>query len=161
MIIDLSLLVKNEGMVQAVSDEMLDIAEFDYLGEKFSFAKKPVFSGEFVNEGSDVIRFTGICRFTLNVRCALCAKQFTKDYTVRMDEILKDDEGNSLIVNGKLEIDDIIMTDIFLNLELKHLCREDCKGLCSVCGADLNKGDCGCDRTSYDPRLSALRDLLK
>ena len=161
MIIDLSLLVKNEGMIQTVSDEMLDIAEFSYLGERYTFAKKPVLSGEFVNEGSDCIRFAGICKFTLNVRCALCAKQFTKDYAVRMDELLKDDEGNSLIVNGKLKLDDIIMTDIFLNLELKHLCREDCKGLCNICGADLNKGDCGCDRTSYDPRLSALRDLLK
>lgn len=161
MIIDLSLLVKNEGMVKEVSDETLDIAEFTYCGESYSFSKKPVFSGRFVNEGSDVVRFTAVCKFTLNVRCALCAKQFTKDYTVQIDEILKDDEGNSLIVNGKLEIDDIIMTDIFLNLELKHLCREDCKGLCSVCGADLNEGDCGCDRHSYDPRLSALRDLLK
>lgn len=161
MIIDLSLLVKNEGMVKRVSDEVLDIAGFTYLGEKIEFNEKPVFSGEFINEGSDVIRFTGTCRYTLNVCCALCAKQFVKEYNVDIDEILKDDDGVRLIVSGKLEIDDIIMTDIFLNLELKHLCREDCKGLCSVCGADLNNGECGCDRNIYDPRLSALRDLLK
>ena len=161
MIIDLSLIVKNEGAEHKVSDISLEMADFEFCGERFQFAKPPVFSGKFVNEGSGVIRFTARCDYTLNVRCALCAKQFQKDFSVDIDEILKDDEGNSLVVNGKLEIDEIIMTDIFLNLELKHLCREDCKGLCLKCGADLNRGECGCDRFDYDPRLSALRDLLK
>lgn len=161
MIIDLSLIVKNEGAEHNVSDISLEMADFEFCGERFVFAKPPVFSGRFVNEGSGVIRFTACCNYTLNVRCALCAKQFQKDFSVDIDEILEDDEGNSLVVNGKLEIDEIIMTDIFLNLELKHLCREDCKGLCHKCGANLNDGDCGCDRFDYDPRLSALRDLLK
>ncbi len=161
MIIDLSLIVKNEGAEHNVSDISLDIKDFEFCGEHFEFSKPPVFSGRFVNEGSDVIRFTARCDYTLNVRCALCAKQFVKDFSVDIDEILKDDDGNSLVVNGKLEIDEVIMTDIFLNLELKHLCREDCKGLCPKCGANLNDSACGCDTFSYDPRLSKLRDLLK
>ncbi|MDB4905687.1 MAG: hypothetical protein JWO05_471 [Gemmatimonadetes bacterium] len=43
------------------------------------------------------------------------------------------------------------------------LCREDCKGLCPTCGADLNAGDCGCipvpKVTGADPRWDALRKL--
>lgn len=39
------------------------------------------------------------------------------------------------------------------------LCREDCKGLCVVCGADLNAGDCGCDRSVPDPRLAGLKNI--
>jgi uncharacterized protein len=37
-----------------------------------------------------------------------------------------------------------------LAVPMKRLCSEDCKGLCTVCGANLNEGDCGCDRTSID-----------
>ena len=43
---------------------------------------------------------------------------------------------------------------------MKVLCREDCKGLCPVCGKDLNDGDCGCDRTERDPRFESLRALF-
>jgi uncharacterized protein len=39
------------------------------------------------------------------------------------------------------------------------LCREDCAGLCPTCGADLNRGDCGCVTVATDPRWDALRDL--
>jgi uncharacterized protein len=51
---------------------------------------------------------------------------------------------------------------ILLNLPLAPLCREDCVGLCPICGADLADGDCGCEEDSGDPRwaaLDALRDL--
>ena len=43
---------------------------------------------------------------------------------------------------------------------MKFLCRPDCKGLCSVCGKDLNEGACGCDTFVPDPRLAAIRDIL-
>lgn len=40
------------------------------------------------------------------------------------------------------------------------LCRDDCKGLCATCGADLNAGDCGCPpQVSVDSRWDALRAL--
>ena len=39
------------------------------------------------------------------------------------------------------------------------LCREDCKGLCPVCGADKNTVDCGHTQSAPDPRFAALRDL--
>jgi uncharacterized protein len=39
------------------------------------------------------------------------------------------------------------------------LCREDCAGLCPVCGADRNAGDCGCAQEEVDSRWDALREL--
>jgi uncharacterized metal-binding protein YceD (DUF177 family) len=39
-------------------------------------------------------------------------------------------------------------------------CRPDCRGLCPVCGADLNAGPCGCDVSRTDPRLAVLAELL-
>lgn len=46
-----------------------------------------------------------------------------------------------------------------LELPLAPLCREDCAGLCPMCGADLNTTDCGHDSTPTDPRWGALADL--
>ena len=41
-----------------------------------------------------------------------------------------------------------------------NYCREDCRGLCPVCGKNLNDGECGCEREVIDPRLEALRDFI-
>ena len=43
---------------------------------------------------------------------------------------------------------------------IRNLCRPDCKGLCPKCGADLNQGDCGCDREVVDIRLAALQEWM-
>ena len=40
-------------------------------------------------------------------------------------------------------------------------CKEDCKGLCPVCGTNLNEKECGCDRTVADPRMAAIQDIFK
>ena len=54
-----------------------------------------------------------------------------------------------------------MVRDILLaSQSLSNLCKPDCKGLCPVCGHDLNEGDCGCDRFVPDPRLAALQQLI-
>lgn len=50
---------------------------------------------------------------------------------------------------------------LLLSLPLKFLCREDCRGICSLCGRDLAEGACGCSREFPDPRLEKLKELLQ
>jgi uncharacterized protein len=50
---------------------------------------------------------------------------------------------------------------IQMAVPMKPLCREDCRGLCSRCGEDLNAADCGCALESADPRWEVLRHLKK
>ncbi|MEG1971554.1 MAG: DUF177 domain-containing protein [Oscillospiraceae bacterium] len=59
-----------------------------------------------------------------------------------------------------LNIDEIVASDLLLYIPTILLCREDCKGLCSECGANLNEGDCGCNKITVDPRMAKLLDLL-
>lgn len=49
---------------------------------------------------------------------------------------------------------------IILTIPLKPLCKTDCKGLCPVCGLDLNYESCNCQRKEIDPRWAKLKDLL-
>lgn len=46
-----------------------------------------------------------------------------------------------------------------LALPLKPVCSENCKGLCPVCGCNLNAATCSCTKVSRDPRMAALRGL--
>ena len=59
-----------------------------------------------------------------------------------------------------IELDAPVTADILLELPSKHLCKEDCKGLCPKCGKNLNLGECGCDLRETDPRLEVLKSLL-
>ena len=61
----------------------------------------------------------------------------------------------------QLNVDSLISNEIFTCWPLKVLCREDCKGLCRVCGKDLNEGECGCDTFVPDPRMAAIMDIFR
>ncbi len=58
-----------------------------------------------------------------------------------------------------LDLASLLWEEFSLALPVKPLCRPDCRGLCPVCGKNLNEGACGCSRDSGDPRLAALRQL--
>ena len=59
----------------------------------------------------------------------------------------------------EVDLEPLLREQVILAVPFAPLCREDCKGLCPVCGIDLNTGTCTCDRTPIDPRWSALRNL--
>ena len=59
----------------------------------------------------------------------------------------------------RVDVADVAETCMILDMDRKFLCRPDCKGLCPVCGKDLNDGPCGC-KNEIDPRMAALGQLL-
>jgi uncharacterized protein len=62
--------------------------------------------------------------------------------------------------SGKtVELDPLVREQLLLALPRYPVCREECRGLCSVCGQNLNERDCGCDRRVPDPRWAALEKL--
>ena len=70
------------------------------------------------------------------------------------------DEVDAEPFNGKtIDLDPIIREQVLLALPVSVLCREDCKGLCTVCGEDLNEKDCGCERKVVDVRLAKLKEI--
>jgi len=59
----------------------------------------------------------------------------------------------------RIEISNDLRDFALLSVPMKKLCREDCKGLCSHCGKDLNDGDCSCDKNNTDARWLPLQEL--
>ena len=82
---------------------------------------------------------------------------------VTEDTELQNEDNDDYIVSedGFIDIDETLIEQIFLELPLRHLCKEDCKGLCPKCGCDLNKEQCNCTLAEPDPRFDVLRKLLE
>ena len=106
--------------------------------------------------------------------CARCLKVTSLEISENLgylyylhgaEEEAVDDFGDYMPVEidyfGKvIDIMPQIQESVFTLLPTKVLCREDCKGLCPNCGADLNEGPCSCKIESVDPRLEALRNFV-
>lgn len=58
-----------------------------------------------------------------------------------------------------LDISQDVLDALVLAIPSKCLCREECKGLCCRCGANLNEGECSCPKDEVDPRWQALKGL--
>ena len=58
-----------------------------------------------------------------------------------------------------LDLTQAVLDNLFLNLPLQSLCKEDCKGLCPVCGCDLNTVQCACVRETEPQREMPFAQL--
>ena len=65
-------------------------------------------------------------------------------------------------MNGyNLDVDLLVYGELVVNMPMKVLCRDDCKGICNRCGANLNYETCSCDTRSLDPRMAVIQDIFK
>ena len=60
-----------------------------------------------------------------------------------------------------IDLGEIVREMLVLEIPLKYLCKESCKGLCPRCGRNLNPGPCPCAPAPEDPRFAPLKKLLK
>lgn len=76
-------------------------------------------------------------------------------------EIDEDALGTAYYDDETIDLGQLVQEQFYLVLPMKPLCGETCRGLCSQCGANLNRGDCGCSPKWVDPRFAALGPLRK
>ena len=70
------------------------------------------------------------------------------------------DEDAYPIEGGQLDLAPMTRQLVLLELDDERLCRDDCAGLCPICGIDRNAETCDCDTTVKDDRWSALEGLV-
>lgn len=103
----------------------------------------------------------------LSLSCDRCLKKFDYPIHAKFDREFssekdnqEDEEDNIKISNSILDLTDVVAETIYLELPMKHLCHDECKGICVVCGQDLNEKACGCSNDNIDPRLESLKDIF-
>jgi uncharacterized protein len=140
-------------------------ANGENLAEGFIVEKPVSFKGLLTNVNG-MLHLTGRMDFEYKVPCFRCLKDVEDHIEVRINENFvnskdKDEELDAYVYTGNfLELDKAIEDNIILNLPMKKLCSQDCKGLCRICGADLNEKQCGCVEDSINPQMEKLRDYL-
>jgi len=99
--------------------------------------------------------------------CDRCAEDFEieldSSFNIFEDLDNEEDVGESLVREkaGRIELNaaGVLWEQFLLALPVKPLCAPECKGLCPLCGANLNVESCGCERQGTDPRLAVLRNI--
>lgn len=87
--------------------------------------------------------------------------QFTEMFTHHPIQNSPDNLEQLLPSDGSLDLTPIIRDYAVLDIPISQVCKPDCKGLCPVCGVNLNEEDCGHRQESVDPRLAGLKALLE
>lgn len=163
MLFELKSVFQNEGEEKKVNYK-LDIADIDIDGV-FPF-RTPIDVTATAKNRASLVSLTIRACFSYSRSCDRCSTDFTREMDMlfehRLAQTLVDDGNDDYIETPdfKLELDDIVISDILLSLPQKNLCKDDCKGLCQICGKNLNEGDCSCDKREIDPRLEMLKQFM-
>jgi uncharacterized protein len=126
-------------------------------------------------------RLAGRVQTTLECDCSRCLEPFATPVDARFEllflpageslqvadaddedseaEVREDDLGVSFYKDDAIDLGEVMREQFYLALPMKPLCREDCRGLCQVCGVNRNRETCQCDVSWVDPRMDALRKL--
>ncbi len=168
-----SLLCNPAGAIPV--QETLEIPYLAQSGEEIPLLEPITVSGEITAIGGGVLRFDGTADTKALMNCARCnepvevpfrveiSQRFAKDPesspSASSEELTLEEVDAEPIENERVDLEDVILYEIKLSIPMKVLCKEDCKGLCPVCGQNLNKGSCSCVTKDTDPRWDALKGL--
>ena len=164
MLLGLSKIIDCPGASVSFSTSV-DLSDLCY-GVSYPVTEPVVAEGN-VRNTAGVLVMTGSIKTTIHGICDRCAATFDRDIHFPIDVVLvtelaneeNEDEWVFPLEGDSADLDDIVRTVFVLNLDSKLLCKEDCQGLCSRCGKNLNDGPCNCQK-ELDPRFAALKQLL-
>ena len=110
----------------------------------------------------DGVNVTFVAAATVNLSCVRCLTTWTEPVEVSGSQYFagRPDGDGSGIVGGEIDVGDPVRDELALALPAAPLCRDDCKGLCPICGTDLNEGACDGHGDDSDSPFSVLKDLF-
>lgn len=146
----------------------LDTREYD-----FELGEPPLVDGHAMRAGQD-IRLRGEIKATISAPCDRCLNEVAITVGIPFDlfyapanasadqagerELRQRDLDFAVYENDQIDLDELVLEQLELSLPSRVLCREECRGLCPQCGADLNVEQCDC-KPQIDPRWRALACL--
>lgn len=129
---------------------------------------------EFVSPAAKRVRMKAFANYVLSASCDRCLKEVLLpfevcyegevDFTKSVEERIEEMDGISCLSGYDLDVDQLVLGELLMAFPAKVLCKEDCLGICSVCGQDRNVAECSCGRAGdtghLDPRMAVVRDIF-
>lgn len=168
MSIDISMIAKSINREMELEAELKLDSFRSRLGDFPITAAKPI-ALHIRNEENAAVQITGTADMEAAIPCSRCLEvvstpiRFDIEKRLRIeDDALIDEEMEEpdYLIGFELDIEKLVYAEILVNWPMKVLCKDDCKGICKVCGTNLNKGACSCQKTELDPRMAAIQDIF-
>ena len=117
---------------------------------------------------------TGKVQTTLQLQCVRCLKEFSYSLSTTFElplhplkeapseeetELGSEEMESSFFEGGEIHLSEIACEQIFLEIPYQPLCQDECKGLCPICGKDLNLSSCECVKEEMTSGFSSLKKL--
>jgi uncharacterized protein len=127
-----------------------------------------------IHKDKDRFRLTGTAQTELELACGRCLEPFRLPFENQIDvrylpsselstederEVAEGDLDSGYYRDDQIDLNELLREQFYLALPMKPLCRDNCAGLCSQCGTNLNTGTCQCTSQWEDPRLAPLKEL--
>lgn len=121
-----------------------------------------------VSNAAPYLQLSGKLSAKLELSCSRCLKALNRSFKVDIaesytnkPEVANEDDGGEIIFfeGDEIDITPVMLNALFGELPMHPLCKQDCRGLCPECGADLNQGACACKQDNIDIRLEKLKTL--
>lgn len=124
-------------------------------------------SGRLENSGGGSFSADVSWNGSIAQQCARCGKLFSRPtsgqarFRFTLDQAA-DTQGEDQLLpirDDQADLAEAVLSEIWFHCPMQPLCRPDCRGLCPVCGVDLNQHSCTCGGEDTDPRWEKLKDL--
>lgn len=164
MVLDISKLLSKDGLVIDICND-IDYGELSFGNQNIRFAS-PMHIEGYVKSVDGMLQLSLDCSADYVSQCSRCLAPVDEQIDFSVKEFFSktelDNENDDVIILNSNEIDlkEIAEQGFCCALPITCLCSEDCKGLCPVCGCNLNTEECCCETEDIDPRLAALKDFL-
>ena len=166
--IDISTIVKSINKDETFECE-LSLSTFESrLGDYPILSKSPI-SLHVANQENERLLIRGTVDVELGIACGRCLEEvptsicfdIDKELVISDNSIIDEEmDETDYLIGFEMDVDKLVYAEILVNWPMKVLCKDDCEGICKVCGMNLNKGACNCQRTELDPRMAAIQDIF-
>jgi uncharacterized protein len=167
--------IPDEGLHLDWKEELPALSSYLETLSKIDFGfESSLDSAADITKAGKAVLIRGTVRTVLHFRCVRCLKEFPYPLATAFDltllpvkeaslseevELTDEDMESGFFEEGEIHVSEIACEQVFLEIPLQPLCQEDCKGLCAVCGKDLNVSTCGCRKEGFESGFSVLGKL--
>ena len=171
MLLNLYDVISVVGREEVVQAELGNLVS-SYHGEAIKVTGKDSFEVTLKSVSKDNITVSCQVNVQMIRTCSRCLEEVECEYpltifrniNVAKKEAYVEDASDadeiSYIEDCNLDVDMLVLDELYTVLPMNVICKDECKGICKVCGTNLNESTCNCDQTVPDPRMAVFSDIF-
>lgn len=169
MLVNLSDILSQDGKEMQIQ-ATLEMDRFHTFDGDYEFAEKQPVELHLTNQGKKQLLVEAKTDLSIWIPCARCLDPVKTSFHIRCEyeidmsqseeDRIENLDENNFIEENNLDVEQLIYNEILIRWPMRVLCKDDCQGICSHCGKNLNKGTCNCETRELDPRMAAISDIF-